>query len=156
MKRILFVMALLLASGAALAQNTVANIHTASGGTTSLTLGEEGGIYFDGNNVKVKSLSGTEQSFAMDQVARVTFSEDETSVNAVEAVRMKVYPNPTTGKVVVEGIGAAKSDVMIYSLAGTCVMKTKCSDGAVVDLSALPQGIYLLKCGEMVSKVYKH
>jgi hypothetical protein len=59
-----------------------------------------------------------------------------------------VYPNPTTGKVYLQTAGSIK----VYSLQGALLHETS---GTETDLSAYPQGVYILQAGSQTVKVVK-
>ncbi|MDR0683188.1 MAG: M6 family metalloprotease domain-containing protein [Dysgonamonadaceae bacterium] len=72
-----------------------------------------------------------------------------TSVENPETA-IKVYPVPTTGKIYIENAGGA--EVSVYNLPGELLLCTKQSS---IDLSAYPNGIYLLQVGNKKIKVVK-
>ena len=65
-----------------------------------------------------------------------------------------VYPNPTSGRIhlVTSGEGVAELYDIMGHLVGTFVLSGKDSD---IDMSSLPQGIYLLRLNGTVKKVVK-
>ncbi|HEY4109632.1 T9SS type A sorting domain-containing protein [Puia sp.] len=80
----------------------------------------------------------------------VTVHIDEASIATV-----KVYPNPATSYLVVEG---ATQAVSIYSTTGQRMLVRIVPDGEMkttVDLTSLPHGAYFVKAGEHSSLFYK-
>lgn len=68
-----------------------------------------------------------------------------TSVRDLSKIRdLKVYPNPATTYFRVFQDDAVAS-IMIYSIVGNPVMDFKAVDGGQYDISALPQGMYLVR-----------
>ncbi len=65
-----------------------------------------------------------------------------------ENASVKVYPNPTTGKVYL----SVESNIRIYSIQGTLLHETF---GSEADLSGYPQGVYFLKAGNKTVKIVK-
>ncbi len=68
--------------------------------------------------------------------------------------QVRVYPNPTRGIVTVElGNG---TDIDLYDIRGNKVL-SRCNANGIVtlDISALPQGVYILRCGATVSRLVK-
>ena len=66
-------------------------------------------------------------------------------------MRLCVYPNPAAERVVVKGLVPGMM-LEMYDMTGRRVMQgTK----PVLDLTALPAGVYLLRCGAMTARVVK-
>jgi uncharacterized repeat protein (TIGR02543 family) len=61
----------------------------------------------------------------------------------------RVYPNPTSGVVIVESGGA---EVLLYSLQGALLERTF---GSHLDLSSYPSGVYVLKAGNKAARIVK-
>jgi len=61
---------------------------------------------------------------------------------------LRIYPNPTTGKVYTE----TESNIKIYNLQGALLQETF---GNQIDLSTYPQGVYLLQVNGRWSRVVK-
>lgn len=62
------------------------------------------------------------------------------------------YPNPTRDKVFLDN--EPTEPVLLFNMQGQCVMQVPAGT-CTVDLQALPQGIYLLRCGGQTTKVVK-
>jgi hypothetical protein len=69
---------------------------------------------------------------------------------STQTLSLAVYPNPTTGVVYVDN--EAGEEVVVYTLAGSVVVRTH---AAVVDLSDYASGVYIIKVGGKSSKVVK-
>ncbi len=65
---------------------------------------------------------------------------------------IKVYPNPTSGMIYIEGI--SNNDVIsLYDLNGKLLLKkTAATARAQVDISSLPGGLYIVKVGDKTSR----
>jgi len=110
-------------------------------------------------SLKVKAVyPECESEFALtengDDFIRIT----NVSVEENSLANVKLYPNPTSGQLTIEG--AETASVSIYDLVGQCVMQTKTTDGhAVLDMSQLQNGIYLIKVstanGSVMQRVVK-
>ncbi|MDR2556083.1 MAG: InlB B-repeat-containing protein, partial [Bacteroidales bacterium] len=78
------------------------------------------------------------------------WEEDNAAVEKLMNVsNIKVYPSPTKGVVNIEN---NKGEVSVYSVTGRLIMRTL---GSKVDLSAQPDGSYILKIGNNTVKVVK-
>jgi hypothetical protein len=67
---------------------------------------------------------------------------------------MTIYPNPGAGlfRISLQGIPAADLDIQLYTTLGVCVYKQKLTNknsffSGAIDLSGIPEGIYLLQVG---------
>ena len=78
----------------------------------------------------------------------IVHSQLQTEVDETQDQRLAVYPNPTTGIVKIKG-GEFK-EVKVYNTLGVMVgyLKTKGQDDTEVDLSNLPNGIYVLQASD--------
>ena len=70
---------------------------------------------------------------------------DHTGVETTVTQQVKLYPNPATDYVIVEGIAPA-SEVMLHSMTGEllCSMQADAEGHLQIDLTALSDGVYLL------------
>lgn len=69
---------------------------------------------------------------------------------------VKVYPNPAGDRLTVALGDGAATDVEVYDVRGYRVMHVDNARGVVtLDLSALTKGLYVVRCGEKVTKVMK-
>ena len=73
------------------------------------------------------------------------------------SVRLKVWPNPTTGTITLyderHGLGRAT----VYDIYGRCVMQADCggSTSVTLDISGLPAGLYVVKANGQTRKIAK-
>ena len=73
---------------------------------------------------------------------------------AAEALSPSIYPNPATTTLWVEL--PAEAPLEIFDAMGRCIIRTKATDGRTqLDVSALPQGVYILRTGNAASKFIK-
>lgn len=69
-----------------------------------------------------------------------------------ETGRLRVFPNPATGSVTIEG-GGAKAE--IYSAGGTLVATVSLSGATTADISRLAPGLYIVRAAGMAAKLVK-
>jgi hypothetical protein len=67
-----------------------------------------------------------------------------------------LYPNPTKGPVTVNVPTSITERLFIYNLTGQTVMSTSVENGQQLDLSHLPNGLYLVKVGNRTEKLRKY
>lgn len=155
MKQVSLIMTFLLLGGILMAQQSIVNVTSTNGQRAEITLGAEGVMIIDGDNLDIRNSDGGMIQFNMDDIRNISFSEGEMSINDVPALQLSVYPNPTSGQMRVSGIGSVAQEVNIFNLEGRKVMSGRYADGATIDLSRLSSGIYLMQCGKSVTKISK-
>lgn len=80
---------------------------------------------------------------------------NELSVEENEKSPVKIYPNPTDGKVYIESGKPAAWEV--YNVQGTLLKTIVAQDGnAQIDLSSFAPGMYLIRSGQETVKIIKH
>jgi len=101
-----------------------------------------------------------------DSIIELTLTVTNVGVNELKAEsgKLKVYPNPTTGQLIVEIADQARNDAWdftIYSVVGQVVMQgvLPCRDAinrvSTIDVESLPSGMYFLKIGNKAVKFVK-
>ena len=79
-------------------------------------------------------------------------SEDgETGLYDAKLEALSVYPNPTAGAVQVEATG----EVFVSNVAGQLLQRVHSQGKVLIDLSAYPNGVYIIRVGNAVAKVVK-
>ncbi len=68
--------------------------------------------------------------------------------------KLAFYPNPTTGVINVSGLEVEEAVITIYNLTGVPVKsRTINTNQAQIDLSNLPEGMYVLRCGSYSQQI---
>ena len=94
----------------------------------------------------VKAISATRKVvFSAENVSAVSEADSKASV-------LKVYPNPAKNEITVEG---ANADILIFSANGGLVSTTKAADKAVINVSSLADGVYVLRSGKSAARIIK-
>jgi hypothetical protein len=97
---------------------------------------------------------GNSSGFDLDGVAVLNTNIE--SLDVAEEALLKVYPNPATDKFFVVVDGKAATTAQLYDINGKAVRTMELQDGSnTVDVSSLPQGVYVLRSGETVVKIVK-
>ena len=149
-KQILFVGALLCGSLLLHATDVQSLVVEAKGGTESAyALSGVQRITFSGSNLLVTKKDGTQSSFTTANVQKLLFGlrtvtaiPEATSASS----NLAVYPNPTADVLFIKG-AVATSQARVYNLTGIAqsVPSTHLADGLQLNVSALPQGVYLIQ-----------
>ncbi|MCR5050910.1 MAG: T9SS type A sorting domain-containing protein [Paludibacteraceae bacterium] len=132
------------------------------GSEQATALSTIGHLEFHGKNVVLYDVSGNELgSTPADQIRKIFFAnrvpptppEDEAIDNVKTGIY--VYPNPTADIITVEGMDGDQT-IRIYSLNGQLISASRTSDGnAVINVSGLNSGDYLLQVGAEIVKFIK-
>lgn len=108
-------------------------------------------VQVDGVNVSVADSSHLELVATGSHEVYVTFAL-KVSIGSIDA--MHIYPNPTSDLLYVEA--QAGSEIILFDALGRQLATMIASQGTTtLDLSALPYGIYVLRCGTATIKVIK-
>ena len=126
------------------------------------------GTYEAGAIVTVTAIPNAGYSFdrwndgVTDNPRAVTVSSDmsleayfkQTGVNETDENALNVYPNPTRENLRIEGL-EANATVEIYNSLGMMVKSVIASADEEINVSDLPQGIYMLRCGRQTIRFVK-
>ena len=108
-------------------------------------------LTFENGNMLVANNSGTNGSFALSELRYVSFADSNLGTTNPEMVTNKffAYPNPASHMLNISGSNAMQrvSQIEILSVEGRLLMQQKTANVSApqVDISALPQGMYLCK-----------
>lgn len=116
-------------------------------------------ITFSGNNMVVLKKDATQSTYTTADVQKLLFglrSVTTTEVAQITESSLSVYPNPTADVLFVKGISAG-STVVVYNLSGVAqtVSSTYLNDGLQLNVSPLPQGLYILQVNNQTIKFQK-
>ena len=76
----------------------------------------------------------------------VTFIEDCNAVEEYADAGIRVYPNPASDVIYIEGMGDGNKDLYVYDMLGNVVVaKTSSNNDVVLDISDLSRGFYVIK-----------
>ena len=150
MKKLLLFISAVLAFGLGSLQ---AQVRVQINGSQSFDLTEAGGLYFANDSMTVVSTAGVTE-YALDDVHVVTFTP-QLGIDNVTDAPVTIAPNPAMDFVMVQDIGQQPQMVTIYSVAGVKLHEQMAADGSHIDLSRLPEGVYVMRCGDKVAKIIK-
>ena len=77
------------------------------------------------------------------------------SIDGTEEASLRLYPNPASGPVTIDNCPAG--DIQLLDLYGRTLLRQQHHGNGQVtlDLSALPTGLYLLRCGDTTARIVK-
>ena len=111
--------------------------------------------FLPGQTIKCQLSNG--ESTELTGVRKISFENND--FTAIEDVTtpstIRVYPNPTADMLIIDG-AAAEQEIAIYSLNGAKVLSTQSQEGTnTIQVSELPNGVYLLRLSNETFKLIK-
>lgn len=150
MKKLLFIISLLAIAGTATAQHMV--VETA-GGNEVFTLENLKQITFNGTTVNIEQSNGAKSSASMGSIERIYFS-DLSSIADINAQSGNLVEYISFDEIAINS--EAGSTVAIYSLTGAQLLTRRIdTQGGIISIAGLPQGIYIVKANERTTKIIK-
>ena len=107
-------------------------------------------------SLKVLKTDGTADTKAISETRKVVFSAENAPATAIAEISsvsaLRVYPNPAKNEITVEG---ASDDILVFSANGGLISTTKAADKAVINVSSLADGVYVLRSGKSAARIIK-
>lgn len=75
-----------------------------------------------------------------------------TDINKIKNTDVRVYPNPTTGKIEIEAL-SLPNDIKVFNIIGELIIDIK--NQSSIDLSSYPNGIYFIQIDNSTYKIIK-
>ena len=114
-------------------------------------------ITFNQNEINFVLDDATEVALELSEVSKLTFSGDVSVESLIkDTEKVAIVPNPVVSNFKILGADKYKGETLtIYSINGQIVNQTAAWDGEAIDVSNLPQGIYLLNINTLTIKFIK-
>ncbi len=133
----------------------VVTVLTNNGEEHPITLSTGGELQISDESLTVVAGSEATYSYLLDEVSKVLFA-GQVSVREVEAgPAISAYPNPAGSYFVLQGVAEGQHQLTVYGSNGSKVFSTSYQAGQQVDISELPQGLYLVRVDNSVTKLIK-
>ena len=122
-----------------------------AGSQTTYPVADIQKLTFDNGNMLVTNNTGANGSFALSGLRYVSFADSNLGITnpALATNKFYAYPNPASHVLNISGSNTMVSvgQIQILSLEGRLLMQQKLANESAsqVDISALPQGMYLCK-----------
>ena len=149
MKKLLFIISFLALAGAATAQHMAMETEK---GNTIVALADLKEVTFNGTTVNIEQTDGTKFSASMGEISRIYFG-DLSSIAEIESQDYLItYLSPD--EIAIHS--ASGSVATIYNLTGAQMLSKRINtEGEVMSIANLPQGIYIVKANEKTTKIIK-
>jgi hypothetical protein len=111
-------------------------------------------LYFSNNDLIVDFKSGNDDVFPLEDVRKIYFDGVVTIAEKnPESGRLVVFPNPACSEITVLGLPEGKAIIRIYRMDGGLVFNCEIESGREsIDISGLPDGLYLLSASGLTAK----
>ena len=117
-------------------------------------LTEDDQLYFeDGENLMVTEGNNGTTTFELANIRKLVCSET-TGTTENSTTQLQILPNPTHNSFIIRNLSEA-SLARIYSIDGRLVKAFQATEGTVVDMSDLAEGLYLLNINGQTLKLMK-
>jgi hypothetical protein len=151
MKKLLFLISFIAMSTAATAQHMV--VEMADSNSRVVQLENLKQITFDGITVNIEQTDGTKSSASMGNIKRIYF-DDMSSIADINAQGGDLVEYLSHDDIAINS--EAGSMVTVYSLTGAQLLTRRIdTQGGIISIAGLPQGIYIVKANERTTKIIK-
>lgn len=130
--------------------SAVAQVRVQVNGDQTFVIDEHNGLYFNNDTMRVD-----DAIYALDDIQVITLQQVTAGIRDIDADDMQLVPNPARDIVTLNGIGTTPQKAILYSTAGVKLMEQTVTDGAILNISHLPEGLYILRCGNRIAKIVK-
>lgn len=130
--------------------SAVAQVRVQVNGDQTFVIDEHNGLYFNNDTMRVDDVI-----YALDDIQVITLQQVTAGIRDIDADDMQLVPNPARDIVTLNGIGTTPQKAILYSTAGVKLMEQTVTDGAILNISHLPEGLYILRCGNRMAKIVK-
>lgn len=136
------------------AQSVTLMVTTTDGIEQTYHMTEEGQLYFEnGERLVIDDGSKTVASFPLADIQKMVCSEI-TGVTAETASQLSLFPNPSHDSFLIKNL-RTNCLARIYTLDGRLIKVFEASEGQMVDISDLSEGMYLLHMDGQTLKLMK-
>ena len=130
--------------------SAVAQVRVQVNGDQTFVIDEHNGLYFNNDTMRVDDVI-----YALDDIQVITLQQVTAGIRDIDADDMQLVPNPARDILTLNGIGTTPQKAILYSTAGVKLMEQTVTDGAILNISHLPEGLYILRCGNRMAKIVK-
>jgi len=133
----------------------VVTVITNDGAEQAITMAADGELQISDESLTVVATVDDTYAYALDEVSKVLFSGYVGIRNVESGPKIDIVPNPASDGFTVNGLADGRHELALYASNGVEMMRRLYSAGEYVDISALPQGLYLVRIDNSVAKLIK-
>ncbi len=113
-------------------------------------------IKFKSTKLVVNNNDNTSDDFYFSDIIKITFNEQGTSIETVNASSASIFPNPVKDNLIIQNAEKIYgSDIYIYSMTGVLVEKYSQWNGESINVSDLAPGVYFVNSNSTTLKFVK-
>jgi hypothetical protein len=113
-------------------------------------------IKFKTTKLVVNNNDNTSNDFYFSDIIKITFNEQGTSIETVNASSASIFPNPVKDNLIIQNAEKIYgSDIYIYSMTGVLVEKYSQWNGESINVSDLAPGVYFVNSNSTTLKFIK-
>ena len=113
-------------------------------------------IKFKTTKLVVNNNDNTSNDFYFSDIIKITFNEQGTSIETVNASSASIFPNPVKDTLIIQNAEKIYgSDIYIYSMTGVLVEKYSQWNGESINVSDLAPGVYFVNSNSTTLKFVK-
>lgn len=136
------------------AQNVTLVVTNTNGTEQTYQLTEESQLHFEnGERLVIENASGTNFTLQLSNIRKIVCAEMTDSEENL-ASKLQILPNPSHHQVLIKNL-SSNGQGRIYTLDGRMVKAFEASDGMMLDISDLSEGMYLLNIDGQTLKLMK-
>ena len=136
------------------AQNVNLILTLTNGEELSFQLSEASQLHFeDGDRLIIDDGTDVNVSFPLSEIRKMVCSEI-LGTSEYNDSKLQLFPNPSRNSFIISGLQDS-CPARIYSLDGRLVKSFEASEGMVIDINELSQGMYLLHTNGQTLKLMK-
>lgn len=136
------------------AQNVTLVVTNTNGTEQTYQLTEESQLHFEnGERLVIENANGTNFIWQLSDIRKIVCAE-MTGTEENTASKLQILPNPSHHQVYIKNL-SGNSQGRIYTLDGRMVKAFEASEGMMLDISDLSEGMYLLNIDGQTLKLMK-
>ena len=140
------------------AQSTQMTMHLNDGTERSYFMSESDRVYFEDNETLVVEIAVYDKSMRSDRynladIRKITCTETE-GISETSNTSVYLSPNPTHDAFILHNLNG-KETIHVYALDGRLVKTAEVIGDQLIDISDLPNGLYLVKAESCTLKMIK-